>query len=358
MARRIIVALATTALIAPVVATAPANAAGTVRSAVSLTAPTSGVYGSSINLTGTAWRYGTSTRLVNATIWLQRSVHGKNTWSNLKSTRTSATGTFAFSVQQVTAYDYRAYYGGSPTYTANVSAVRYPAVLQKAAISYMTDVNWELGTLEIAAGVEPMPPRGTRIWVQRYDAVNKVWRNYISGIAQGGTFHTIMRGNFPGSVGKYRVYAPLRYPYAAGYSAPVTYAHYKWRGVFAKPLLDSGGIGNPEFDVLSAEDDPYRSGAEAFADLGGTVWADINTSGCVAVEGYAGTDTAGQTTVRVLNGSYAGRIVTVTAADFDEGRPIAPWNITGISRLRLQVTNTGSTTDTYAWLEVRARCAS
>ena len=39
------------------------------------------------------------------------------------------------------------------------------------------------------------------------------------------------------------------------------------------------------------------------------MWADINTSSCVVVEGYTGTDTAGQTTVRVLNGSYAGRTV-------------------------------------------------
>jgi hypothetical protein len=357
MARRIIVALATTALVAPAVATAPANAAGTVRSAVSLTAPTSGVYGSSINLTGIAWRYGTSTRLVNATIWLQRSVHGKNTWSNLKSTRTSSTGAFAFSVQQVTAYDYRAYYGGSPTYTANVSAVRYPAVLQKASL-YLFDANWELGTLVASTNILPMPPSGTTIWLQRFDAATKVWKNYISGKATGRSSNVVIRGNVPGSVGTYRVYAPSRYPYAHGYSANRTYAHYKWRGVFAKPLLATGGEGNPAFDVLPAAEDPYRAAAEAFADLGGTVWADINTSGCVVVEGYTGTDTAGQTTVRVLNGSYAGRTVTVTATDFDEGRPIAPWNITGISRLRLQVTNTGSTTDTYAWLEVRARCAS
>ena len=75
---------------------------------------------------------------------------------------------------QRSAYDYRAYYGGSPTYTAALSGVVYPAVLQNLILNHLKDVNWTLGTLEASVHIAPVPPAGTQIWLQRYDPADEV----------------------------------------------------------------------------------------------------------------------------------------------------------------------------------------
>lgn len=132
-ARRIVIALAASAaLIAPVAALAPAaHAAGTVRSAISLTAPSAAYYGTKITLSGVLWRYQTSTKIVGAKVTLQRASRGKANWTSIASLNTSSTGTYAFTVTQGLAYDYRTYYAGNATYTAAVSPVRYPVVMQR-----------------------------------------------------------------------------------------------------------------------------------------------------------------------------------------------------------------------------------
>lgn len=358
--KRAFIALTTIATLAvPMVATAPADAAGTVRSAVSLTGPSIGTYGSTVALTGTAWRYGTSTKLVRATVWLERRLmYGSvPTWSRVVSTQTDSNGRFSFSVVLGTRYSYRAHYGGSPTYTANVSAIHDIAIQHRLIARYLKDVNWELGTLEGKVSVYPRPPAGTRIWLQRL-GTDGLWHDYISGRAVSGSNDVVIRGNVNGSVGKYRFYAPIVSPYSQGNSSTLTFAHYKWRGVFHRAVLGTGGTGNPQVDVAPATDDPYRSYAEAVADVGGTVWADLNTAGCAAIEGFTGTDTAGQTRVSLLNGTTIGRSVVVTAADSEDGRPLSSWYMSGLPKVRVQVSNTGSTTDTFAWLALRVRCAN
>jgi hypothetical protein len=224
---RRVAAIVATALCAAVTVAAPhADAAGTVKSAVSLTGPTSGKYGTYVTLKGTAWRYGSTTKLTSATIWLQRAVHGQTAWSNVTSTKTSSTGTFAFTVVQRTAYDYRAYYAGSSVYTANASAKVYPAVLQNVLLDSLKTVDWNKGTLQATGRVYPTPPTGTTIYLQRYNESTKSWSNYISGKTTGTNAITI-KGNVPANVGTYRLYAPLRYPFGAGYSANVRAANYK-----------------------------------------------------------------------------------------------------------------------------------
>jgi hypothetical protein len=353
-ARLIAAATAAAALVVPVVAAAPAGAAGTVKSAVSLTAPTSAPYGTTISLTGTAWRYGTTTKLVSATIWLQRSVHLKNTWSNVTSTHTSSTGTFAFSVKQVTAYDYRAYYGGSAVYTANVSAVRYPAVTQNIGSVSAADRNWDLGTMAVGGTLYPVAPAGVTIWVQRYDTVNKVWKNYFSGKADGANTFEI-RGNVPGSVGTYRVYAPVRYPYAAGYSKPFVFAHYKWRGAFKKATVATGGTNTPVFTVYA--EDPNRTAADAFATSGGTVWADLNTVGCKRVRAYLANYADAPANV-AFSGASIGVQVSAAQNEDTPGERAVTNTFSTRSTVRFQVADTTSTTGPDLYQETELLCAN
>src|SRR4029453_19135934 len=159
----------------PASVVASVDAAGTVKASVSLTGPSSGVYGSPVTMSGTVWRTGTSTQLVNATIWLQRTAHGGSTWSNVTSAHSSSTGTFSFTVTQGTPYDYRTYWGGSATYTTAVSPRLFPAVLQSVRFDSIRDLNWTLGTLEATATVLPVQVSGGTVWLQRYNPATKVW---------------------------------------------------------------------------------------------------------------------------------------------------------------------------------------
>ncbi len=353
-ARRLIVAAAAIGVVVlPVIPTVSAGAAGSVRAAISLTGPTSGKYSTTVTLSGTAWRYGTSTKLASATVWLQRSVHGKNTWSNVTSTRTSSTGTFSFPVVQRSAYDYRAYYGGSPTYTSALSGVVYPAVLQNLILNYLKDVSWTLGTLEASVHIAPVPPAGTQIWLQRYDAAAKVWRNYISGRSTGSQT-LVIRGNVNGSVGTYRVYAPLRYPYGAGYTNAVSHSHFKWRGAFAR-TTPAGGSANWYFTVLPT--DAARRTAVAIADKGGNVWADLNTSGCTRITSSLQNRADGAVRVAFTGTTATVDIPKATNGSTPTVRSLAT-TFSGKPTIRTQITDLGSTLGPAVQLDVSVLCAN
>jgi len=343
-ARRVTAATtATAALAVPTIATAPAHAAGTVKSAVSLTGPSSGKYGTYVKLTGTAWRYGTSTRLSSATIWLQRTVHGQTAWSNVASTKTSSTGTFAFTVLQRTAYDYRAYYGGSAVYTANASGKVYPAVLQNVLLDSLRTVDWTKGTFQATGRVYPTPPSGTTIWLQRWNDSTKTWSNYISGRTTGTNAITI-RGNVPANVGTYRLYAPLRYPFGAGYSAAVRGANYKWRGAFRKSILGYGGTTSAWHYVYDSTKSPSRTELELGAAKGGTSWVDVNTSGCIRTYMYAlnytNEYTPSSERTGLLNGATYLRGPYTLAPGGEQETEVA---MAGVSRTRVQVNDLGAT---------------
>lgn len=253
-----------------------ADAAGTTKASVSLTGPTSGVYGSAVTMSGRLWRTGTSTNLSNATVWLQRTAHNGSSWSNVTSTRSSSGGTFSFTVTQGTPYDYRAYWGGSATYTAAVSPKTFPAVLQSVRFDTIRDLNWTLGTLEATATVLPVQVSGGTVWLQRYNATTKVWQNYISAKTTGHSQVTI-RANVNGTSAWFRIYVPSRGVYSANFSTTKQFNHYKWRGAYTKALVAQGGTLDPSFFIAS---ESSKKTATLQADKGGTVYGDLNSSGC------------------------------------------------------------------------------
>jgi hypothetical protein len=262
----------------PASVVASADAAGTVKASVSLTGPSSGVYGSPITMSGTVWRTGTSTKLVNATIWLQRTAHGGGTWSNVTSTHSSSAGTFSFTVTQGTPYDYRTYWGGSATYTAAVSPRLFPAVLQSVRFDSIRDLNWTLGTLEATATVLPVQVSGGKVWLQRYNPTTKVWDNYISATTTGHS-KVVIRANVNGTSALFRIYAPQRFAYSAGVSATKQFSHFKWRGAYTRPLVNQGGTNDPLFFVASNS----TQQATLSAAKGGSVWGDLDTAGCTKI---------------------------------------------------------------------------
>ncbi|MFC0624813.1 hypothetical protein [Kribbella deserti] len=359
--RRVLPALLTAAALAlPITAAQaapPTPMVGTVRSAVSLTAPSAGVYGTKITLSGVLWRYGTQTRIAGSKVTLQRSVKGKNVWGNLASVNTSATGAFAFTVTQGLAFDYRARFTGNATYGPALSAVKHPVVMQKLLLTGIRTTHYHQGTLRVSAERYPVQTAGSRVYLQRYNAGTKAWTTIGSSAATTKAFTIDAQAG--GSVGQYRVYAPVSYPYGAGGSAGRTFAHYVWRGVFAKPVLAAGGAGTPRYYVFTPSESPSRSGARVGADeIGGVSWIDVNVAGCVRLSGDATniTNRLDPTTLTVTAGSSP--TDTVSGVVQPGGRfaiDLTPQNAT---KARLQVGDTGRTGAPVADFELGVLCTN
>ena len=263
-----------------------AAAAGTTKASVSLTGPSSAVYGSTVKFTGYAGRTGTTTPLSGATVYLQKAAHNTSGWVNVTSTKTTSSGTFAFSVQLNTPYDYRAYYGGSTVYTTAASPRYFPIVRQNVVFDSIKDTNWTLGTMQVGGRIYPTPAKGTRVWLQRYNTSTKTWGNYASTLTTGGNAFVI-KGNFNGNVGTYRISAPQHGYYAYNYSRQVSFAHYKWRGAFTKPVIEVGSGPDADYYVYNASESPKRSEVEmrAKGDVRTTVV--VNSAGCKSADLYA-----------------------------------------------------------------------
>lgn len=322
-----------------------ADAAGTTKASVSLTGPTSGVYGSAVTMSGTVWRTGTSTKLANATIWLQRTTHNASSWSNVTSTHSSSTGTFSFTVTQGTPYDYRAYWGGSAVYTTAVSPKTFPAVLQSVRFDTIRDLNWTLGTLEATATVLPVQVSGGTVWLQRYNATTKVWQNYISAKTTGHSQVTI-RANVNGTSAWFRIYAPSRGVYSGNFSTTKQFNHYKWRGAYTKPLVGApGGTNDPYFFIAS---ESTRKTATLSADKNGSVYGDLNTSGCSRL------------TNKAVNNANAAANVGVGSQSFSlaAGATRTTDLTTNAATTRLQVADTTSTEGPILYTETQLLCSN
>lgn len=293
--------VAAAAVITPVTATAsPEAQTAKIVTAASLTGPAYGAYGSTVTLTGVLWRYGTSYRIGNSTVYLQRSPHGRATWSSVASGRTSGSGTFAFSVTQTGGYDYRALFRGSTTFAGALSNIRYPATTHKVILDSLSTTNSRTGTLRATGRVYPAVPKGQPVHLQ-YRLSNGSWRT--AGSASGtGSATVSVNATAGGSALSWRLYAPMRYPYGAGASAGRTLVHYVWRGAFGRPW-NTYYHSNGTIRVWSKADAPARNLASYQLNYQGAVYTNVNTAGCLRItaNGAAPAGNAGYVSIGLLN---------------------------------------------------------
>lgn len=254
--------------------------------AVSLAAPASAPYSRQITMSGTLWRYGTTTRIGGALVWLQRTPHGRTSWANIANTRTSSAGGFTFRITQIAAYDYRAYYAGTATYTAARSPVRYPVVLQLVPFDVLMTADSTRGLVRAQGQVWPNPPTGTTVYLQRYDPAWRQWHSVGSGRTSGSK--VVVTAARPGSVSTYRLVAPARASYGPGVSASRTLTHYVWRGFFARPVREI--ITNGAYEISWPPVSPDRSRAVVRSPWS---FVEIDVPGCRAIRVKASRDAFG-----------------------------------------------------------------
>jgi hypothetical protein len=266
-----------TALLVPATA---AQGATKLRTALSLSAPTSAPYGAGVTLSGRLWRYGTPYGIRSQQVWLQRSPHGKSAWSNVKYAWTTASGTYSFTVTQTAPYDYRAYYKGSATWTAALSPVRYPVVNQNVLLDTIATTNYDTGAIRATGRVFPVPPNGTPVWFQRWDSPRQAWYTVTSARTSSG--RVTVNAVRPASVAAYRLVVAPRAPYGNGVSAARWFAHHVWRGAFHRPVVTSTPGGS--YEVWTPTQAPKRDTVTLRINEYTTQYTfGVNTVGCTRI---------------------------------------------------------------------------
>ncbi|MFC0625998.1 hypothetical protein [Kribbella deserti] len=340
-----------------------ARAAGSVSSSLSLTAPASGVYGSTIKLTGMLWRTGTSTKLPNTLVYLQRSVRGQNKFGNLTTTRTSSTGTYAFSIRQAYAYEYRTYFAGSPTYRPAYSPVRYPVTNRYLGFSSIATIDAESGQLRATGQAIPAPPAGTPVYLQRYSPESKTWAYLASGrtVTDG---KVTVEAKQPGSIGSYRLAIGGLWPYGTGISATRRFAHYVWRGAFTKPAQVTG---DGTFTLSTPTQDPRRYAFYAEQTVkDGVLRIYPAAAGCKQARSYTSNRVTGGPTNIILTGSISlsptqqlnesGQLGTAAGAGLSLATPANPDHDFSNGSLKHSLHLEGSSNALFGTLELR--CAN
>lgn len=192
------------------------------------------------------------------------------------------------------------------------------------------------GVLTVVGQITPAPAARTRVSLQRWSSSGRKWEEVGHGVT-AGTSITIPP-TLPGSVKTYRLTISRQAPYAAAVSPMISFSHYVYRGIFKKPLLAAGGKGHPQFNVVPPSEGPRRAEAEVLADKAGSVWGDIDTTGCRGVRTWLGNLTDGTIRASLLNGA-------TVVGTVDMKQETETWltrNIRGVTKLRLQVADVKS----------------
>lgn len=338
----------TAGMLAPVAAATSTKATA----ALSLTAPNSAPYGSRLQLTGTLWRYGTATKIPGARVYLQRTTVGGTSWSYVTSTVTAANGSYRLSVPHGRQFDYRTVWGGNAAYTPAASPVRRPKVGQVISWQTLTSSDWD--GLVKATGIRyPAAPADWPMYLQRYDPKANAFTSIaFTRTRADGRFALTARVG--GSTGYYRLYTPAYGGLTGAYTPARRLVHHAPRGLFAKALLGTGGTGHPIFQPVH-HDETHKL-AVANADRGGSSWADVNVAGCRTMFHYYRNSADGKVKVDLLNGSTVIESVTLNPGG-EIVQPSMP-DLTGLSRIRLRITDVNSTTGPFVSFDATALCAN
>lgn len=316
-----------------------------ITTALSLTAPASGPYGSTIKLSGKLWRYGTTTGVNYATVQLQRTAHNKAAWATYKTAKTNADGTFAFSVVQSGAYDYRAYFAGSPVYTGALSPVRYPVTTQKVIFDSIVTTNNTTGAMRATGRVFPTPPTGTTVYLQHWLASK--WQTVGSGKTSSNA--VTINLTRPASYLSYRLVVAGRYPYGPGISPTKGFANYVWRNAFDRPLV--GSTGNGQHGITEQRELWMR-----VPETSNYYWVHVNSSRCKRIEGDLGAAYFNQTPMYVVFNTD--RLLFNTTLDpsmYDV--PFGANLIGGEDVLTIRASKNGSSSETLV-VQMRSLCSN
>ena len=208
------------------------------------------------------------------------------------------------------------------------------------------------GVITVVGTLSPAPATGTRIPLHQWIPSLKRWQEVAHGYSSGSsvTITTVQ----PGSVRTYRIAVGPQAPYAAAISPMISFKHYVWRGMFKKGLVAAGGAGQPQFTVVPPTEGPRRAEADLLANQGGYVWGDVDSTGCRYSRNWLGNVTDGLVRVSLHNATTALTSVRMQ----QETETWLNYDITGVTRLRLQVADVRSGYGPYVSIDSLLLCTN
>ncbi|HZX06904.1 hypothetical protein [Kribbella sp.] len=232
------------------------------------------------------------------------------------------------------------------------SASAVPSPVRTAKIASIRTTDATKGVITVVGTLTPAPANGTRIPLHQWIPAQKRWQEIAHGYSTGGsvTITTVQ----PGSIRTYRIGVGPQAPYAAALSPTISFKHYVWRGLFKKGVLAVGGAGQPQFNVVPPKEGPKRAEADLLADQGGYVWGEVDSTGCRYSRNWFGNLTDGLVRVSLHNGTTA--VTSIRMQQETEGW--LNYDISGITRLRLQVTDIRSGYGPYVSIDSLLLCTN
>ncbi|MDX2969795.1 hypothetical protein PWY87_04680 [Kribbella solani] len=233
-----------------------------------------------------------------------------------------------------------------------VAPVSETAPARVATIKSIRTTDSTKGVITVVGMLTPAPAAGTRVPLHQWLPAQKRWQEIAHGYSTGtGVTITTVQ---PGSIRSYRIAVGAQAPYAAAISPVISFKHYVWRGFFKKGLVASGGVGQPQLNVVPPKEGPRRAEADLLANKGGYVWGDVGTTGCRYSRNWLGNITDGTVRVSLHNGTKA--LTSLRMKQETEG-----WinqDITGVTRLRLQVADIQSGYGPYVSIDSLLLCTN
>ncbi|MEU8225539.1 hypothetical protein [Kribbella sp. NPDC048915] len=233
------------------------------------------------------------------------------------------------------------------------SAVAAAAAAQRTAtITSIRTTDATKGVITVVGTLSPAPAKSTRVPLHQWIPSQKRWQEIAHGYSSGSrvTITTVQ----PGSVRTYRIAIGPQAPYAAAISPMISFKHYVWRGMFKKGLVRAGGAGQPSFTVVPPKEGPRRAEADLMANQGGYVWGEVDTTGCRYSRNWLGNLTDGLVRVSLHNPTTA--LTSLRMAQETEGW--LNYDINGVTRLRLQVTDIRSGYGPYVSIDSLLLCTN
>ncbi|TDW88055.1 hypothetical protein EV137_6145 [Kribbella pratensis] len=240
----------------------------------------------------------------------------------------------------------------APSSVAASGAASGSASVRTAKIYSIRTTDATKGVITVVGTLSPAPAAGTRIPLHQWIPSLKRWQEVAHGYSSGSsvTITTVQ----PGSIRTYRIAVGPQAPYAAAISPMISFKHYVWRGMFKKGLLAAGGAGQPQFTVVPPKEGPRRSEADLLANQGGYVWGDVDSTGCRYSRNWLGNLTDGLARVSLHNGTQALTSVRMQ----QETETWLNYDITGVTRLRLQVADVRSGYGPYVSIDSLLLCTN
>lgn len=344
---------------------ASASSTGTVPTVITIQQPQINAAAGTAVLRGVLYRKGQpSARIRTGVVYLQRMRPTSRVWTNVAVTRTSSTGSYAFTVGLPEPFVYRARFAGSPTYAPATSGAAWvPGRFRMWVTSFtQTDVDYHAdpgaapGSWLTATGRISPALRITNAWITRYNDAKRTWEQPADWkFSISGDRFTVTSTAKLGA-GKFRLEFELA---GGGFWYGTTSAVYQrtiHRVVDLNDLRTQSGTSNGGMGWYGYEAFDYQLRPLVVKlPPGESAWTVAYVAGCVRLAGVVREDRSPH-----MRFSIQTNAATLQTTDLTSANARTAWsglNLSGVTAIRITMTNLDSSSPSWGSFLADVTCA-